>query len=64
MVMFLVLQPVVFIFSNFRCLSVQSCFIFLPTKLLKQGYRYQKRRNAFSKFYRRHFALVSKYNLI
>ena len=28
---------------------------FLTAKLLKQGYRYHKRRKAFSKFYRRHF---------
>ena len=32
-------------------------------KLLKQGYRYHKLRKAFSKFYRRHFDLVSKYNV-
>ena len=35
---------------------------FLTAKLLKQGYRYHKLRKAFSKFYRRHFELVSKYN--
>ena len=35
----------------------------LTTKLLKQGYRYHKLRKAFSKFYRRHFVLVSKYNV-
>ena len=28
----------------------------LTAKLLRQGYRYHKIRNAFSKFYRRHFA--------
>ena len=31
-------------------------------KLLKQGYRYQKPRKTFSKFYRRHYELVSKFN--
>ena len=31
-------------------------------KLLRQGYRY-KIRKAFSKFYRRHFDIVSKYNV-
>ena len=36
---------------------------FLTVKLLKQGYRYHKLRKAFSKFYRRHFELVSKYNV-
>ena len=34
----------------------------LTAKLLQQGYRYQNFRKAFSKFYRRHFELVSKYN--
>ena len=33
----------------------------LTAKLLRQGYRYHKLRNACSKFYRRHFDLVSKY---
>ena len=32
-------------------------------KLLRQGYRYHKNRKAFSKFYRRHFDIVSKYNV-
>ena len=32
----------------------------LTAKFLKQGYRYHKLRKAFSKFYRRHFDLVSK----
>ena len=35
----------------------------LTAKLLKQGYRYHKLRQAFSKFYRRHSELVVKYNL-
>ena len=35
----------------------------LTAKLLKQGYRYHKLRKVFSKFYRRHFDLVSKYNV-
>ena len=33
------------------------------TKLFRQGYRYHKLRKAFSKFYRRHFDIVSKYNV-
>ena len=32
-------------------------------RLLRQGYRYHKIRKAFSKFYRRHFDIVSKYNV-
>ena len=35
----------------------------LTTKLLSQRYRYHKLRKAFSKFYWRHFDLVSKYNV-
>ena len=33
----------------------------LTAKLLRPGYRYHKLRKAFSKLYRRHFDLVSKY---
>ena len=32
-------------------------------KLLYQGYRYHKLRKTFSKFYRRHYELVSKFNV-
>ena len=32
----------------------------LTAKLLQQGYRYHKLRKTFSKFYRRHYELVSK----
>ena len=35
----------------------------LRAKLLIQGNRYHKLRKAFSKFYRRHFDFVSKYNV-
>ena len=35
----------------------------LTAKLLRQGYRYHKLRKAFSKFYRRYFDIVSKYNV-
>ena len=35
----------------------------LTAKILKQGYRYQKLRKAFSKFYRRHHELVLKFNV-
>ena len=35
----------------------------LTTKLLRQGYRYFKLRKAFSKFYRKHSALVEKYSV-
>ena len=35
----------------------------LTDKLLRQGYRYFKLRKAFSKFYRRHSALLEKYSV-
>ena len=35
----------------------------LTAKLLRQGYRYHKLRKVFSKFYWRHFDLVSKYSV-
>ena len=35
----------------------------LTVKLLKQGYRYHKLRKDFSKFYRRHYELISKFNV-
>ena len=36
---------------------------YLTAELLKQGYRYHRLRKAFSKFYRRHNELVSKFNV-
>ena len=35
----------------------------LTAKLLKQGYRNHKLRKVFSKFYRRHYELISKFNV-
>ena len=35
----------------------------LTAKLLQQCYRYQKLRKTFSKFYHRHYELVSKFNV-
>ena len=35
----------------------------LTAKLLQQGYRYHKLRKTFSIFYRRHYELVSKFNV-
>ena len=34
----------------------------LTAKLLRQGHRYHNIRKAFSKYYRRHFDIVFKYN--
>ena len=35
----------------------------LTARLLQQGFRYHKLRKTFSKFYRRHYELVSKFNV-
>ena len=35
----------------------------LTQKLLKQGYRYHKLRKTFSKFYRRYYNLISKFQV-
>ena len=35
----------------------------LTAKVLQQGYRYHKLRKTFSKFYHRHYELISKYNV-
>ena len=35
----------------------------LTAKLLQQGYPYHKLRKTFSKFYRRHYELVSKFSV-
>ena len=76
--MFLVKHPTVFISRNYlatisqlirfaRVSSHVSDFNtrnkLLTAKLLNQSYRYHKLRKAFSKFYRRHFDLVSKSNV-
>ena len=43
--------------------DVNACNKSLTAKLLNQGYRYHKLRKTFSKFYRRHYKLVSKFNV-
>ena len=43
--------------------ELNTCNKCLTAKLLKQGYRYHNLRKAFSKFYRRHNELVSKFNV-
>ena len=35
----------------------------LTAKLLQQGYRYHTLRKTYSKFYRRHYELISKFNV-
>ena len=43
--------------------DLNTCNNVLTAKLLRQGFRYHIIRNAFSKFYRQHIDIVSKYNL-
>ena len=45
-------------FEDFSALN--KC---VTTKLPQQGYRYQKLRKTFSKFYRKHYELISKFNV-
>ena len=72
MVMFLFRHPMVFIFLNLFDLLEYPVMLmtlilvirfFLTAKLLRQGYKYHKIHKAFSKFYRRHFDIVSKFNV-
>ena len=58
----------VYIFLNLFVLLEYSVMLMTRNKvvtaeLIGQGYRYHKLRKAFSKFYRRHFDVVSKYNI-
>ena len=46
-----------------ECSHVNARNKCLTAKLLKKGYRYHKLRKAFSKFFRRHHKLVSKFNI-
>ena len=63
--MFLVEHPTVFIsrnlFGSSSHVSDSNIHNKLTVKLLNQGYRYL--RKVFSKFYRRHFDLESKFNV-
>ena len=43
--------------------DLNTCNKVLTAKTLRQGYRYYKIRKTFSKFYRRHFDIVSKFNV-
>ena len=42
---------------------LMTLILVITAKLLKQGYRYHKLRKAFSKFYRRHYESISKFNV-
>ena len=64
--MFLVLHPVESISLNSFVLLVADFNTrnkLLTQKLLKQGYRYHKLCKTFSKFYRRYYDLISKFQV-
>ena len=71
MVMFLALHPMESISLNSFVLQEHLAMMLTSTlsinlltqKLLKQGYRYHKLRKTFSKFYRRYFDLISKFQI-
>ena len=71
MVTFLAVLLMVYTFRNLLCLLESAIMLqtsnarnkCLTAKLLQQGYRYHKLRKTFSKFYRRHYELISKYKI-
>ena len=66
MVMLLALHPMESVSLNSFVLLEHLAMLLnklLTQKLLKQGYRYQKLLNTFSKFYRRYFDLISKFQV-
>ena len=71
MVTFLALHPMEYISQLIRFARSSSHVadfntrnILLTQKLLKQGYRYHKLRKTFSKFYRRYYDLISKFQIV
>ena len=71
MAMFLALHPMESIVSQLIRFARASSYVadfntrnkLLTQKLLKQGYQYHKLRKAFSKFYRRYYDLISKFQV-
>ena len=69
--MFLALHPMESNISQLICFARASSYVadfntpnkLLIQKLLKQGYRYHKLRKTFSKFYRRYYDLISKFQV-
>ena len=56
-------QLVIFARVCSQVVDFNACNKCLIAKLLKQGYRYHKLRKAFSKLYRPHYKLISKFNV-
>ena len=70
MVTFLSVLLMVYTFRNLLgllesaiMLRTSMCGKMLTAKLLQHGYRYHKLRKTFSKFHRRHYELISKFNV-
>ena len=69
MVMFLALHPmesislIRFARASSYVTDFNTCNKFLTQKLLKQGYPYHKLSKKFSKFYRRYYDLISKFQV-
>ena len=59
MLMFLALHPM----ESISLISFVLLEHLLTQKLLKQGYRYHKLRKTFSKFYRRYYDFISKFQV-
>ena len=54
-------QPIRFVRASSHVADFNTRNKLLTQKLLKQGYRYHKLRKTFSKFYRRSYDLISKF---
>ena len=71
MVMFLAFASYGVYISQLIRLARASCYVtdfntrnkLFTQKLLQQGYRYHKLRKTFSKFYRRYYDLISKFQV-
>ena len=50
-------------FIGYTIAYLEHSYKLLTQKLLKQGYRYHKLRKTFSKFYRRYYDLISKFQV-
>ena len=66
--MFLVVLLMVYTFRNLlglleSAIMLQTSTLQINVSLLQQGYRYHEIRKTFYKFYRRHYEMISKYNV-
>ena len=57
-------QLIRFVRVSSHMTDFNACNEVLTANLLHQGYRYHKLRKPLSKFYRRHYELVSKFKVI